>query len=61
MKSTNFEARSSVIRMITVPNDPMLVPLLLTNPMQIIAYLTAFEKGTDVDQPRNLAESMTAY
>ena len=45
---------------ITVPNiDPLLAPLLLTIPVQIIAYLTAFEKGTDVDQPRNLAKSVT--
>lgn len=45
---------------ITVPNvDPVLAPLLLTIPVQIIAYLTAFEKGTDVDQPRNLAKSVT--
>lgn len=45
---------------ITVPNiDPVLAPLLLTIPVQILAYLTAFEKGTDVDQPRNLAKSVT--
>ena len=45
---------------ITVPNvDPLLTPLLLTVPVQILAYLTAFEKGTDVDQPRNLAKSVT--
>ena len=45
---------------ITVPNvDPLLAPILLTVPVQILAYLTAFEKGTDVDQPRNLAKSVT--
>ena len=45
---------------ITVPDvDPVLAPLLLTIPVQILAYLTAFEKGTDVDQPRNLAKSVT--
>ncbi|NCF48813.1 MAG: glutamine--fructose-6-phosphate transaminase (isomerizing), partial [Bacteroidetes bacterium] len=45
---------------IIVPNvDPLMAPLLLTIPMQILAYLTAFEKGTDVDQPRNLAKSVT--
>ena len=47
-------------QIITVPNvDPLLAPLLLTVPVQILAYLTAFEKGTDVDQPRNLAKSVT--
>jgi len=45
---------------ITVPAvDPLLSPLLLAIPAQILAYLTAVEKGTDVDQPRNLAKSVT--
>ena len=45
---------------VTVPNvDPLLAPILLAVPAQILAYLTAVEKGTDVDQPRNLAKSVT--
>ena len=36
-----------------------LTPFILTVPTQILAYLTASEKGTDVDQPRNLAKSVT--
>ena len=45
---------------ITVPNvNPLLAPILLAVPAQILAYLTAVEKGTDVDQPRNLAKSVT--
>ena len=36
-----------------------LMPFITTLPMQILAYLTASEKGTDVDQPRNLAKSVT--
>jgi glutamine---fructose-6-phosphate transaminase (isomerizing) len=45
---------------ITVPDvDPLLAPILLAIPAQILAYLTAVEKGTDVDQPRNLAKSVT--
>lgn len=45
---------------IAVPNvDPLLAPILLAVPAQILAYLTAVEKGTDVDQPRNLAKSVT--
>ena len=45
---------------ITVPDvDSLLAPLMLTVPTQILAYLTAVEKGTDVDQPRNLAKSVT--
>ncbi|CAI8210029.1 MAG: Glutamine--fructose-6-phosphate aminotransferase [isomerizing] [Flavobacteriaceae bacterium] len=45
---------------ITVPNvDSLLAPILLAVPAQILAYLTAVDKGTDVDQPRNLAKSVT--
>jgi glucosamine--fructose-6-phosphate aminotransferase (isomerizing) len=45
---------------VSVPiEDPMLAPILLTVPVQILAYLTALDKGTDVDQPRNLAKSVT--
>lgn len=45
---------------ITLPTtDPLLAPILLAVPVQILAYLTAVEKGTDVDQPRNLAKSVT--
>jgi glucosamine--fructose-6-phosphate aminotransferase (isomerizing) len=45
---------------VTVPNcDPIIAPLVLSIPAQILAYLTAVHKGTDVDQPRNLAKSVT--
>ena len=43
-----------------LPNcSDFLVPILYTLPLQLIAYYTALEKGTDVDQPRNLAKSVT--
>ena len=35
------------------------VPILYALPLQLIAYYTALYKGTDVDQPRNLAKSVT--
>ncbi len=38
---------------------PFLTPLLLTIPLQLLAYHIADLKGTDVDQPRNLAKSVT--
>jgi glucosamine--fructose-6-phosphate aminotransferase (isomerizing) len=45
---------------IEVPEvDPMLVPLVYALPVQLLAYHTAVAKGTDVDQPRNLAKSVT--
>ena len=34
-------------------------PIIATIPVQLLAYYTAVEKGTDVDQPRNLAKSVT--
>ena len=34
-------------------------PILFTIPLQLLAYYTALAKGTDVDQPRNLAKSVT--
>jgi glucosamine--fructose-6-phosphate aminotransferase (isomerizing) len=38
---------------------PWLAPVLFTVPLQLLAYHTAVLKGTDVDQPRNLAKSVT--
>jgi glucosamine--fructose-6-phosphate aminotransferase (isomerizing) len=39
--------------------DPFITPLLYAIPVQLLAYHTAVYKGTDVDQPRNLAKSVT--
>src|SRR5215475_13329447 len=39
--------------------DPVVAPILYTVPVQLLAYYTAVAKGTDVDQPRNLAKSVT--
>ncbi|MFH1158637.1 MAG: glutamine--fructose-6-phosphate transaminase (isomerizing) [Pseudomonadota bacterium] len=39
--------------------DPFVAPILYTLPVQLLAYHTAVIKGTDVDQPRNLAKSVT--
>ena len=48
---------------ITVINLPtvhdMLAPIVYAIPLQLLAYHTAVLKGTDVDQPRNLAKSVT--
>ncbi|MBO9464440.1 glutamine--fructose-6-phosphate transaminase (isomerizing) [Tropicibacter sp. R15_0] len=47
-------------RTITMPQVPeILTPLLYALPAQLLAYHTAVAKGTDVDQPRNLAKSVT--
>lgn len=39
--------------------DPFVAPILHTIPVQLLAYHVAVAKGTDVDQPRNLAKSVT--
>ena len=39
--------------------DPFVTPILYSIPVQLLAYHTAVLKGTDVDQPRNLAKSVT--
>jgi len=48
---------SAVIEM--PASDPFITPLLYALPMQMLAYHVAVLKGTDVDQPRNLAKSVT--
>jgi len=45
---------------VTVPGcADFIAPLIYTIPVQLLAYHIAVEKGTDVDQPRNLAKSVT--
>ncbi len=39
--------------------DPVVSPILYTVAVQLLAYYTALAKGTDIDQPRNLAKSVT--
>jgi len=39
--------------------DPFVAPILYAIPVQMLAYYVAVLKGTDVDQPRNLAKSVT--
>jgi glutamine---fructose-6-phosphate transaminase (isomerizing) len=41
------------------PADEATAPIIFTVPLQLLAYHTAVLKGTDVDQPRNLAKSVT--
>jgi glucosamine--fructose-6-phosphate aminotransferase (isomerizing) len=44
----------------TVPaSDPLIAPLIMSAPIQLLAYHVAVLKGADVDQPRNLAKSVT--
>ena len=48
------------VTIIPVPHvDELTAPILYTIPLQLLAYHVAVLKGTDVDQPRNLAKSVT--
>jgi len=52
--------RDKVEVALEIPSDGEEVsPIILSIPMQLLAYHVAVLKGTDVDQPRNLAKSVT--
>jgi glucosamine--fructose-6-phosphate aminotransferase (isomerizing) len=52
--------RSIAAETIVLPTvDPFVAPILHAIPVQLLAYYVAVMKGTDVDQPRNLAKSVT--
>jgi glucosamine--fructose-6-phosphate aminotransferase (isomerizing) len=47
-------------RVVTIPAcDPLIAPLIFAAPLQLLAYQVGVSKGADVDQPRNLAKSVT--
>jgi glucosamine--fructose-6-phosphate aminotransferase (isomerizing) len=54
------EVPASVSGSLTAPaSEPELDPILLNIPLQLLAYHVALAKGRDIDQPRNLAKSVT--
>jgi glucosamine--fructose-6-phosphate aminotransferase (isomerizing) len=54
------EAGEGCLATIEMPRvHPLIAPLVYAVPVQLLAYHVAVEKGTDVDQPRNLAKSVT--
>ena len=59
-EADNFQVQERVESVITVPGVPLeLSPIVLVIPLQMLAYHIADLRGTDVDQPRNLAKSVT--
>lgn len=55
-KACNLETMATIV----LPNvDEFIMPLVFMLPIQLLAYHTAVFMGTDVDQPRNLAKSVT--
>jgi glucosamine--fructose-6-phosphate aminotransferase (isomerizing) len=55
--ATQSEENIEIIKIPAVENE--LSPILYTIPLQLLSYHVAVLKGTDVDQPRNLAKSVT--
>lgn len=58
-RETHIESEPGV-KVIPMPHaDALIAPIVYTVPLQLLAYHVAVLKGTDVDQPRNLAKSVT--
>ena len=58
-ENSGFEA-SDGMKIISLPHvDEIIAPIFHTVPMQLLSYHIALIKGTDVDQPRNLAKAVT--
>jgi glucosamine--fructose-6-phosphate aminotransferase (isomerizing) len=54
------EIQDKVDKVISIPPiNPLFTPFLTTLPLQLFAYYIAAKRGADVDQPRNLAKSVT--
>jgi len=58
--NTGFKAQDGIDVMLMPEHiEPLQAPLAYTVPLQLLAYYVAVLRGTDVDQPRNLAKSVT--
>lgn len=58
-KNAHFES-DTTMKVLAVPAcDKLIAPFIYTIPLQLLSYHVAIIKGTDVDQPRNLAKSVT--
>ena len=56
---SGIEATAGMTVLKVAPVDKAISPIIYTIPLQLLAYHVAVIKGTDVDQPRNLAKSVT--
>ena len=58
-RETGIEPEEGVV-VVEMPHaDRLIAPIVYTVPLQLLAYHVAVARGTDVDQPRNLAKSVT--
>jgi glucosamine--fructose-6-phosphate aminotransferase (isomerizing) len=53
------EAPDEITQCAIPPTNQLLAPIVFTLPLQLLAYHVAVLRGTDIDQPRNLAKSVT--
>ncbi|MEC8693533.1 MAG: glutamine--fructose-6-phosphate transaminase (isomerizing) [Pseudomonadota bacterium] len=53
------EASDEITQCVMPAIDPLIAPIVFTLPLQLLSYHVAVLRGTDVDQPRNLAKSVT--
>jgi len=58
-ESADMQAEDGVTVLTVAPTEQAISPVVYTIPLQLLAYHVALIKGTDVDQPRNLAKSVT--
>ena len=58
-KQARFASDPSMSVLEVAHCDPLIAPIIYTVPLQLLSYHVAVIKGTDVDQPRNLAKSVT--
>ena len=60
VSDTDGQIKNKVDNIVKIPPcSEMLSPIVSTVPLQLLAYYIAMKKGCDVDQPRNLAKSVT--
>jgi glucosamine--fructose-6-phosphate aminotransferase (isomerizing) len=53
------EAPGEITQCVIPATDPLIAPIVFTLPLQLPSYHVAVLRGTDIDQPRNLAKSVT--
>lgn len=58
-KNAHFESDETMKVLDVPPCEKLIAPILYSVPLQLLSYYVALIKGTDVDQPRNLAKSVT--
>ncbi|MFP1862726.1 glutamine--fructose-6-phosphate transaminase (isomerizing) [Lonsdalea quercina] len=59
-EEAGFTSDNDMMKIISLPHvEEVIAPIFYTVPLQLLAYHVALIKGTDVDQPRNLAKSVT--